>query len=179
MWWSAVVYQLKHRLLTTRKAGVWLSIGPSTLNGNKICTATVLATFFYVTFCLGASCLRLDLHCILTAVPQTPNNPAPMTQIILHQPHRTPKKLLPLISVCPLIYCPLKLEETSIEPLHMRSSPKHNNIKSAHMTSLTSTDDTLSGTVIQLRENIRNYSNRGLSAVPFKFFVANDLHKRL
>src|SRR5579859_4221668 len=112
MWWSAVVYQLKHRLLTTRKAGVWLSIGPSTLNGNKICTATVLATIFYVTFCLGASCLRLDLHCILTAVPQTPNNPAPMTQIILHQPHRTPKKLLPLISVCPLIYCPLKLEET-------------------------------------------------------------------
>lgn len=129
MWWSAVVYQLKHRLLTTRKAGVWLSIGPSTLNGNKICTATVLATIFYVTFCLGASCLRLDLHCILTAVPQTPNNPAPMTQIILHQPHRTPKKLLPLISVCPLIYCPLKLEETSIEPLHMRSSPKHNNNK--------------------------------------------------
>jgi len=95
MWWSAVVYQLKHRLLTTRKAGVWLSIGPSTLNGNKICTATVLATIFYVTFCLGASCLRLDLHCILTAVQQTPNNPAPMTQIILHQPHRTPKKTPP------------------------------------------------------------------------------------
>ena len=134
----------------------------------------------YVTFCLGASCLREDLH----PPHKRPITRASMTQVILHQPHRTPK-FLPLISVIhikalrPLIYCVRKLEETSIEPPHMRSSPKHNNNKIGPHDLTDVCSRYVAGTVIQLRENIRNYSNRGLSAVPIKFFVANDLHKRL